>query len=120
MALRILQLREETTERLREILAEAKKKRFDYKMRIATGEGVNPHEARDMRIEIARIKTMLRAIDLVAERANVNAAGARSALESNRWDMGRAAASLGAATPAGPEGPPSPETSGEPLGDAEK
>ncbi len=103
MALSIRQLREESTERLKEILAETKEKRLQYRMSIATGESVNPHEARDMRREVARLKTVLRAIDLVAGRAGVDAGAARTSLEANGWDIGRAVAATRSGGPAGPE-----------------
>ncbi len=101
MALSVKQLREESTERLKEILAETKEKHFQYNMRIATGEGVNPHEARDMRREVARLKTVLRAIDLVAGRAGVDSGTARTSLEANSWNLGRAVAATKSGRPAG-------------------
>ncbi len=103
MALKIKQLLEESTERLKEILLETKEKRFQYRMSIATGESVNPHEARHMRREVARLKTVLRAIDLVAERAGVDAGTARTSLEANSWDIGRAVAATRSGRPAGPK-----------------
>lgn len=98
MALKVRQLREESTDRIRELLAEMKEKYFKHKMRIATGEGVNPHEAREMRLDMARAKTLLRAIELVCERAGVEEASARAGLEASSWDIKRAVA----ATKAGP------------------
>ncbi len=49
MALKVKQLREESTARLREMLVETQEKLFKHKMRVATGEGVNPHEAGETR-----------------------------------------------------------------------
>jgi ribosomal protein L29 len=98
MALAIRQIREESVERLQEILAETQNKAFQHRMRIATGEGVNPHEVRGMRLDIARIRTVLRSIELVAGRGGLDQAAARAALESNGWDIKRAlAAASGAA-----------------------
>jgi len=101
MALKVKALREESTGRLRELLAETQDRLFRHKLRIASGEGVNPHEARSMRRDIARLKTLLRAVELVAERAGVNEAAARASLDSNGWDLKRAvaAAKAGAGAP---------------------
>ncbi|MHC5053381.1 MAG: 50S ribosomal protein L29 [Planctomycetota bacterium] len=101
MALKIRQLREESTDRVREILAETQDKLFKHKMRIATGEGVNPHEAREMRLDIARMKTLLRAIEFVSERAGVDEAAARTALQANSWGPRKAVAAIRAGAPAG-------------------
>jgi ribosomal protein L29 len=97
MALKVKQLGEESTDRIREILAETKDKYFKHKMSIATGEGVNPHEAREMRRDMARVVTMLRAIELVSERAGVDETSARAHLEASSWDVKRAVAAAGAA-----------------------
>lgn len=101
MALRIRHLREESTDRLRELLAETKNKMFKHRMRIATGEGVNPHEARGMRLDVARIKTTMRAIELVAARSGVDEASARAGLEANSWHPGRAVRAIRRAAAAG-------------------
>jgi len=101
MAVKIKQLREESTDRLREILAETQENLFKHKMRIATGEGVNPHEAREMRTDIARMKTLLRAIEFVVERAGVDDAVARAALDANSWVPGKAAAAAKAGAQTG-------------------
>ncbi len=101
MAVKIKQLREESTDRVREILAETQDALFKHKMRIATGEGINPHEAREMRLDIARVKTLLRAIDLVIERAGVDDQTARAALDANSWGPKKAVAAIEAGAPAG-------------------
>ncbi len=101
MAVKIKQLREESTDRVREILAETQDALFKHKMRIATGEGVNPHESREMRLDIARMKTLLRAIEFVEEHAGVDDATARAALETNSWGPRKAAAAAKAGAPAG-------------------
>ncbi len=55
------ELREKSTEELRENLEEARKRLFfQMKMQRATGEGVKPHEPGQQRREIARIETVLR------------------------------------------------------------
>ncbi len=101
MAVKIKQLREESTDRIREILAETQDALFKHKMRIATGEGVNPHEAREMRLDVARMKTLLRAIELVIERTGVDDVAAREALGSNLWGPMKAVAAIKAAATAG-------------------
>jgi ribosomal protein L29 len=101
MAVMIKQLREESTDRMREILAETQEALFKHKMRIATGEGVNPHEARNMRLDIARMKTLLRAVEYVVEHAGVDDAAARAALEANSWGPKKAAAAAKVDAPAG-------------------
>ncbi len=54
------ELREKTTEELRENLEEARKRLFfQMKMQRATGEGVKPHEPGQLRREIARLETVL-------------------------------------------------------------
>jgi len=70
------ELREKTSEELRENLAEARKRLFfQMKMQRATGEGVKPHEPGRLRREIARISTVLRE----RQRAQGAAAGAPDA-----------------------------------------
>ncbi len=101
MAVKIKQLREESTDRVREILAETQDALFKHKMRIATGEGVNPHEARGMRLDIARMKTLLRAVEFVVEHTGVDDAAARAALEANSWGPRKAVAATKAGAPAG-------------------
>ena len=107
MALKVKQLGEESTDRIRELLAETKDKYFKHKMHIATGEGVNPHEAREMRLDVARLKTILHAIQIVSERTGVDEASARASLEANSWDIRRAvAAARGAPGALAPDGSP--------------
>ena len=90
MALRVRQLREESTERLREMLEETKDGFFKHKLRIASGEGVNPHEGRYMRRDVARLTTLLRAIEIVRERTGADEEVARGSLDQNGWNLGRA------------------------------
>jgi ribosomal protein L29 len=97
MTLRVKQLREESTARLREMLVETRDKLFKQKLRIASGEGVNPHESGEMRRDVARIRTLLRAVALVAQRAGVEEETARANLDQNGWDLGKAVAAAKAA-----------------------
>jgi len=65
-----LELREKSSEELAENLNEAKKRLFfQVKMQRVTGEGVKPHEIRQLRREIARIKTILHERELAAAAA---------------------------------------------------
>jgi large subunit ribosomal protein L29 len=98
MALKAKQLREESTARLREMLVETQEQLFRHKMRIASGEGVNPHEARTLRRDIARIRTLLRAVGLVAERAGVDEEVARASLDRTGWNLQSAARAAKAAS----------------------
>ena len=100
MVLRVKQLREESAGRLREMLAETKEKMFKYRLRIASGEGANPHESRGMRREVARIETILSAIRIVAARAGVAEDAARASLDGNKWNLDRAVAAARAGAPA--------------------
>ena len=55
------ELREKSSEELAENLSDAKKRLFfQMKMQRVTGEGVKPHEVRQLRRDIARIHTLLR------------------------------------------------------------
>ena len=63
------ELREKASEELAENLQEAKKRLFfQIKMQRVTGEGVKPHEIKQLRREIARIKTILREREIGAAR----------------------------------------------------
>ena len=55
------ELREKSSQELSENLLELRKKLFfQVKMQRVTGEGVKPHEVRQLRRDIARIQTILR------------------------------------------------------------
>jgi NACalpha-BTF3-like transcription factor len=54
-----------------------------------------------MRLDIARMKTLLRAIEFVVEHAGVDDATARAALEANSWGPKKAVAAAKAGAPAG-------------------
>jgi large subunit ribosomal protein L29 len=71
------ELREKSSEELAENLSEAKKRLFfQMKMQRVTGEGAKPHEVRQIRRDIARIKTILR------ERQLAGSAGAGAKAET--------------------------------------
>ena len=91
MALNVSQLKEEAPSRLREILSETKEQLFKYRMNVASGEAANPHEVRSMRREIARIETLLSAIEIVAKRSSVDEEAARASLAANNWVISKAA-----------------------------
>lgn len=103
MALKMQGLREESTQRLRELLVETKEKLFQHRFRLSSGEGVNPHEARSTRRDIARMETLLGAVEMVKE-AGVDEAGARELLEQSGWDLGKALRAARAGAAEGPAG----------------
>lgn len=77
--MKALELREKTTEELRENLAEAKRRLFfQMKMQRVTGEGVKPHEVGQLRREVARISTILREREIAGREtaASADAEGA--------------------------------------------
>jgi large subunit ribosomal protein L29 len=64
------ELREKSSEELAENINEAKKRLFfQMKMQRVTGEGAKPHEVRQLRREIARLKTVLRERELAGAAA---------------------------------------------------
>jgi large subunit ribosomal protein L29 len=63
-------LREKSSQELEENLQELRKRLFfQVKMQRVTGEGVKPHEIRQLRRDIARICTILRERQLAESRA---------------------------------------------------
>ena len=71
------ELHEQPLEHLEGLLQE--KKNFllrEIRMRVAAGEGVNPHEAREARRDIARIETLIRERRLGIDRKRARAAPA--------------------------------------------
>jgi large subunit ribosomal protein L29 len=74
------ELREKSSEELAENINEAKKRMFfQMKMQRVSGEGVKPHEIRQLRREIARLKTILRERELAGAAAGQKAkTGAQS------------------------------------------
>ena len=90
MALTMRELREESTQRLREMLAETKDALFKHGMKTAAGEETAGHDAKNMRRDIARLETVLRAVEVVCERTGADENAARGALESSNWDVTRA------------------------------
>ena len=89
--MRVRELREETADGLAERLKETQKTLFEHRTRIAAGEGVNPHMSRSYCKDIARVKTLLRAIELVVAAAGCTKDEAKRLLDENRWSIDRAA-----------------------------
>ena len=54
------ELRAESVDHLKVLLEEKRKSVLEWRMRSAAGEGLNPHEAKANRREIARIITILK------------------------------------------------------------
>lgn len=62
--------RDMTTEQLGEELRSVQERLLrDVRIRVASGEGINAHEARDCRRDIARIKTIIREREIKAKKA---------------------------------------------------
>ncbi|MDF1817009.1 MAG: 50S ribosomal protein L29 [Immundisolibacteraceae bacterium] len=53
------ELREKSSEQLKELLAEAQKEQFNLRIQRATGELANPAQFKKVGRQIARIKTLL-------------------------------------------------------------
>ena len=53
------EIRAESTDHLKVLLAEKRKALLEWHMKSAAGEGLNPHEASATRRDIARIMTIL-------------------------------------------------------------
>lgn len=83
-------MREETADGLAERLKETQRALFDHRTRIAAGEGANPHLARSHRRDIARLKTLLRAIEIVSEKRGCEREEAKKFLDESRWSINRA------------------------------
>jgi large subunit ribosomal protein L29 len=74
------ELREKSSQELSENLLELRKRLFfQVKMQRVTGEGVKPHEIRQLRKDIARISTILRERELAGAEA-----GAKPAAEAKQ------------------------------------
>ncbi len=84
------EMREETADGLAERLKETQKALFQHRTRIAAGEGINPHASRSYRKDIARLKTLLRAIEMVSEGRGCTNDEAKKLLDGNRWSPERA------------------------------
>ena len=84
------EMREETADGLAERLKETQKALFDHRTRIAAGEGANPHLARSYKRDIARLKTLLRAIEIVSGKCVCARDEAKRLLDENRWSVDRA------------------------------
>lgn len=62
--MKVLELKEQTREELETKLLEAKKSLFNLKLQKSTGQLENPLRIRNLRKDIARIKTVLREKEL--------------------------------------------------------
>lgn len=74
------ELREKSSQELVENLQELRKRLFfQVKMQRVTGEGIKPHEIRQLRRDVARISTILRERELAEAKA-----GAKPAAEAKK------------------------------------
>ena len=65
------ELRSKTDQELRQALDEAQRELFNLRFQAASGQGANPERMRQVRKEIARIKTILRERELAAASGGV-------------------------------------------------
>ncbi|MDT8439643.1 MAG: 50S ribosomal protein L29 [Wenzhouxiangellaceae bacterium] len=53
------EIRQKSADELKELLIDLRKKQFDLRMQLGTGQLGAPHELRQVRREIARVKTVI-------------------------------------------------------------
>ena len=57
--MKALEIRQKSADELKELLIELRKKQFDLRMALGTGQLASPHELREVRRDIARVKTVI-------------------------------------------------------------
>ena len=55
------EIRQKPANELKSTLVELRKKQFDLRMQLGTGQLASPHQLREVRRDIARVKTVLNA-----------------------------------------------------------
>ncbi|HMB39676.1 MAG TPA: 50S ribosomal protein L29 [Wenzhouxiangellaceae bacterium] len=53
------EIRQKSADELKETLIELRKRQFDLRMQLGTGQLAEPHQLRKVRRDIARVKTVL-------------------------------------------------------------
>jgi len=53
------EIRQKSADELKEVLSELRKRQFDLRMQLGTGQLAEPHQLRQVRRDIARVKTVL-------------------------------------------------------------
>ena len=53
------EIRQKSADELRDVLIELRKRQFDLRMQLGTGQLAEPHQLRQVRRDIARVKTVL-------------------------------------------------------------
>jgi len=53
------EIRQKSSEELNNMLGDLRKQQFDLRMQLGTGQLASPHQLREVRRDIARVKTVL-------------------------------------------------------------
>ena len=57
--MKVSEVRDKSAKELRDLLIELRKRQFDLRMQLGTGQLSGPHKLREVRRDIARVKTVL-------------------------------------------------------------
>ncbi|NCO19853.1 MAG: 50S ribosomal protein L29 [Gammaproteobacteria bacterium] len=57
--MKVSEVRDKSAKELRDLLIELRKRQFDLRMQLGTGQLSGPHQLREVRRDIARVKTVL-------------------------------------------------------------
>jgi len=57
--MKVSEVRDKSAKELRDLLIELRKRQFDLRMQLGTGQLTEPHQLREVRRDIARVKTVL-------------------------------------------------------------
>lgn len=57
--MKALEIRQKSADELKELLIGLRKKQFDLRMQLGTGQLTGSHELREVRRDIARVKTVI-------------------------------------------------------------
>ena len=53
------EIRQKSADELKNVLGDLRKRQFDLRMQLGTGQLASPHQLREVRRDIARVKTVL-------------------------------------------------------------
>jgi large subunit ribosomal protein L29 len=53
------EIRKKSADELKNVLGDLRKRQFDLRMQLGTGQLASPHQLREVRRDIARVKTVL-------------------------------------------------------------
>ena len=54
------EIRKKSADELKNVLGDLRKRQFDLRMQLGTGQLASPHQLREVRRDIARVKTVLK------------------------------------------------------------